>query len=472
MNAKFIAMCILFLLLGAAVMEAYHLYGVGWDFVAHYMAGKAMLAPGFFSSVKNAVATGGTYLDFGIVQTKNIYFESYRAPLSIITLAGLYLLAGRLAIPAYLAIMVVFLFFATVYFSKGFKINYLLVGSLLVLPYLVVFPFMINSEEMLSLIMMIAALPLLYRGKWQAGIFIGLAGLSKYTALIFLPLLLLVGGKKKILYSFIAFVVITLPWLAFNYAAFGNPLYSYLSSVVVNEESSMPSAISLVALEGIVAGFIPAIMLLLIMYYRHPRGSIAKIHRAFKAVTGAGHRMPLILASFFLLALLEFVVLGTHESVFDQARYGYFLFASIAFLLSWLIERKLRQRSLSRYRTAAIATLSAFSAASMIAVIALMGSSLIAFSPGSNNSVFPSAVNAVKGLNLSNCSFVSNDWVYLRYYGVTAFSPYGYNATTSGYPAIVFYGIGTNPGAVKTYSTNIMHQYSDFSIYASRNYSC
>ena len=267
-NKRFLAFCLLYLLLAIVVLRVYSVYGVGWDFIAHYISGKAIFTGGFFNAVKEAAATNATNVNFGIVETRSIYFELYRAPLSVLIFGVLEPFLGSYALEAYLIIMVILLFYATKYFAKVFDIDYLLLGSLIVLPYLVIFPFTINSEEMLSLSLMIIALALVRKSKWQSGILLGLACLSKYTALIFLPVLLFGGDKKKILYGYLAFVLIILPWLIFNYAAFGNPIYSYISSIKVSLESSPQSFPSLISLGIIIANFVPAIILLLVLFFK------------------------------------------------------------------------------------------------------------------------------------------------------------------------------------------------------------
>ena len=167
MDKKFFAFCLLFLLLGAVVLKVSSVYGVGWDFVAHYVSSKAVFANGFFNTVKTVKLANGTSANFGIIETRNTYFEFYRAPLSILVFAFMNPVFGLSSILAYLVLMVMLLLCAVSYFSKSFNLDYLLVGSLVVLPYLVIFPFMVNSEEMLSLSLVIIALALLKKGKWQ-----------------------------------------------------------------------------------------------------------------------------------------------------------------------------------------------------------------------------------------------------------------------------------------------------------------
>ena len=108
----------------------------------------------------------------------------------------------------------------------------------------------------------------------------------------------------------------------------------------------------------------------------------------------------------------------------------------------------------------------------MLAIFGAYGSSFLGISPGSSNPVFVDGANVIKALNLSNCNFVSNDWVYLRYYNISAFSPFEYNETISSYPSILFYSIGPNSTAVKAYNTGTNYAYGNFSIHVPASYVC
>ncbi|MDE1866032.1 MAG: hypothetical protein KGH94_05355 [Candidatus Micrarchaeota archaeon] len=472
MDRKFLGLCVLFLILGIVVIRIYSSYGVGWDFTAHYLGGKAILTSGFFDALRNARITNSTSVNFGIVATKDVYFEFYRAPLSMLAFAGFYPLLGHQSAIAYLVLMVVLLFIATLYVSDSFGMDSVLVGSLIVLPYIVIFPLIVNSEELLSLSLLIISIALLKKGKWEAGIFLGLACLSKYTLFIFIPLLLLNGGRKRIVYSYLAFALVTLPWIAFNYAAFGNPLYSYISSLRVSLESSPASSISLSALGAILAGFVPAIAIALAMYLKSMRSSAPHLIKGLKGLLNfrPGDTFQILLL-FVLLSATEFVIFGFHEAYFDQARYGYPLFASVALLLAFLItSMAMRQNGI--YRNLPTYLLCAFSIISMLAVFALVGSNYTSTMPGSTNPAFAASVAEIRGLNLSSCSFVSNDWVFLRYYNITAFSPFNYNSTISGYPSVVFYGLGPNSTAVRIHGGEANYSTKNFSIYVPANYTC
>ncbi|MGC8479750.1 MAG: glycosyltransferase 87 family protein [Candidatus Micrarchaeia archaeon] len=367
------------------------------------------------------------------------------------------------------------------YFSKKLGINYLLIGSLFVLPYLLIFTFVVNSEGMLSLIFMIIALSLESENKWQSGIFIGLAGLAKYTSLIFLPIILLLQGRKNIFKGFLSFVIVTLPWLIFNYIVFKNPIYSYLSSISVSLESSAPSAISLVALFYVMIFFVPAIIILALLLYWYFKERNKKSNKNKKKVYEIFRekifkRPLLILLSFLFLSIVEFIILGMHESSFDQSRYAYFLYSAVAFLIAYGIDKvvplvKINKTYIKRifiYKSDIILFL--FSASSILVVLIILNSGGYGnFTSGSQNVIFENIASELKELNIYNCPVVSNDWVYLRYYNITAFSPYFYNNSIKNYSVVVINSIGTSPNDVYIDFHKKVYLNSSFSIYMSNS---
>ena len=474
MDKKIILAAFLFLLLSTALIKIYFVNGVDWDFVAHYLSAKSADSNNFLNVIKKEVISKQTTMQLGVVEAGNTYFESYRAPLSIAFFMVLYPLLGHNSTIAYLMVMVILLFYATLYFSKKLGINYLFTASLFVLPYLLVFTFVVNSEGMLSLILMIIALSFESDNKWQSGIFIGLAGLAKYTSLIFLPMLLLLQGKKNIFKGYLSFVIVTLPWLIFNYVMFQNPLYSYLSSISVSLESSAPSSISLTAIFNIMVFLIPAILILILLSYWYLKEKKKGRCKVFRKNT---FKRPLIiLTSFLFLSIVEFIILGRHESSFDQARYAYFLYGALAFLVAYAIDKlipliKNNKTYLKRsFIHNSDIILFLFSAATIVGVLIILNTGMHAsLTSGSQNSIFANVVSEIKSLNIYNCTFVSNDWVYLRYYNITAYSPYFYNSSIKNLPVIVINGVGTSSNAVYVGLHKKIYSNASFSIYLSNS---
>ncbi len=455
---------VLYLLLLADTVRLYAAYGVGWDFIAHYLGGQSILSKAFLQAV-HAIGSGVS-VNYGIAADRNIYFEAYRAPLSTLAMAALALFLGNGAIAAYLAIVVTLFFVAVLVLSDSLNVDYVILASLMALPYIALLPMRFDSEEMLSLVLVMLALAFQARNKWYSGVFMGLACLSKYTALIFLPLLLLNADRKKIALRYAAVALVTLPWLLFNYAAFANPLFSYVSSIRVSLESSPQSLPSIVALYEMMVFLVPATALAAIAAFRN-RGRIARL-----LASGEEHRRLALALAFLALAALEFIILGRHESAFDQARYGYFLYASAAILLSVAICAAVKAEPSRRGQRVYRYVLFAFSAASLLGLFIIIGTPALGAGYLSNNPAFAKGAGALRSLGLGNCSVVSNDWVYLRYYGSSAFSPFSSNSSLARYPSIIFNGVGVNSSAVALVGIENKYAYSNFTVYVPRNNSC
>jgi hypothetical protein len=101
-----------------------------------------------------------------------------------------------------------------------------------------------------------------------------------------------------------------------------------------------------------------------------------------------------------------------------------------------------------------------------------IGSSFPLYSYGTTNATILEGVSTINSSGLSNCSVVSNDWVYLRFYGVKAHSPYYYNQTILRYPIVSFDSIGVQPSVINTSYVERTVRYTGFSIYFPVNYSC
>ncbi len=479
-NQKLVLTLLLFVLFGVVITQLYYTYGVGWDFVAHFLSSKAILSKNFTNFLTNIISNNQTSIKFGILESKELYFEIYRAPLSIILFSIIDLVSVNYALIIYLLLMVIFLFVSIFYISKSMKIEFMVISSLLILPYLFSFPFFVNSEEILSLIFMLFALGLQIKGKWYSGIFLGLAGLSKYTALIFLPMLLFQTDKKKILYSYVGFGLVTLPWLIFNYAFFGNFFYSYFSSISVSLESSPISMPSVISLLIIIINFIPGIIILTIAKRKNLlnynlrekiKKPIYKIRNFYLK-----ERAYFITIIFSILSLILFVILGFHESVFDQTRYAYFLYTSIALLIAINITTLKEKGNTRKKYKLSVYTLYAFSLICMVGTIILISiniSNLIGVSNLSFFRIFNQNQNILQSYNLQNCSIISNDWVYLRYYNISAFSPYGYIKNSSKYPKLIFNYFGTSPNAISTYNDSVLFKNENFTLFVNKSsYSC
>jgi len=93
---------------------------------------------------------------------------------------------------------------------------------------------MLNGTELLSLALLELFLVYLLEKKPQAGMFLGLAFLTRYNFLIFFPLIFSNRYPKKIAATIALFLIPMIPWLAFNFITTGNMLTSLADSFALN----------------------------------------------------------------------------------------------------------------------------------------------------------------------------------------------------------------------------------------------
>lgn len=188
---------------------SFYLSGPGWDVITHYMNAKNYLNPRFLSKsfVNNR--------DWQI-QYDTFYIEPYREAVPSLIFIPLILL-GLPPILGYLIVLYILFAAAIWFFCKSLKFDSLMAYGLMLSPFFVYMSLMINGTEILSLSLLLIMIGFIYRKSRIAGIFMGLAGLAKYPTLVFLPLLLFLGDKRKIAVSYALFALVTLPWLVFNY---------------------------------------------------------------------------------------------------------------------------------------------------------------------------------------------------------------------------------------------------------------
>ncbi len=458
------------------VLNLYITKGVSWDFIAHYLNAETLLRQGFYSHI---VFLGNST----VIENNGFYFEAARAPAAAALMAILIASTGRLSIPFYIAALFALLGAAIWITSKKLGITPLLGASLLVSPYLLLFTFLFNSTEILSLIFVMLTLAFVAEKRSSAGIFMALAGMAKYTSLIFLPLLLLLGKPKKIFYSAIYLIAVTLPWIVFNYVFFGNPIYSYYKAIIVAVASTHSSFLSIGVLETLLSSLIlPVSLLALFVIVKKLRDRKHKTHkksRKHTLTTGFLHSNAFLLVSFISLGFVDLFILGLHNQAFDQERFGYFFYAAAALIVAFGLSRNsmaVKFRMFGRSISTVDITPYLFFAVAMFFIVSLYYvESMSGFSwmaQGSNNAVFGNAIASIKTDGLYGCRFVSNGWIYLKFYGIHAFSPFYYNSSIDKYPIILFNNIGVPPGTVHVPYQSATQSYGNYSIVFPKGYIC
>tara|TARA_Y100000310_G_scaffold337515_1_gene424747 strand:+ start:2487 stop:3803 length:1317 start_codon:yes stop_codon:yes gene_type:complete len=161
------------------------------------------------------------------------YFEIERAPLMSLVISAFSFLGWKAAEYFYIIFASALFFYSSVLVARAFRFNtvhyYLLSLNAFVLVY-----GLIEGTELLSLALLQLFLAALLRDKLWSGVWLALACLSRYTLVIFFPLLLLHSEWRRRIGSMLLFCVPFLPWFVYNKIEWGNIFYSIASSVALN----------------------------------------------------------------------------------------------------------------------------------------------------------------------------------------------------------------------------------------------
>lgn len=486
---------VLFLFSTFIILSAYGTSGVGWDFLSHYLDGRTLSSGYFYShldtfsrSVPVNITIGGTVYTYRTVPPLTVsdrfYFDDVWEPLSPVLIGIFILLAGGMALELYLVFLIALLFVASYVAARKLDLNPLLLCSIMIGPYVLMVTVLYNGAEILALSLALIAVGFASRKDYRAGVAFGLMGLAKYDSLILSPMLLLLGGWKGVLKAIALFALVASPWLIFNFLLFGNPLQSYMISII----ETQPQHASLIAYFQLLGSIIwyPAILLLVaiaLLAYIGRKGAWMKRLSARAVKRVLRKQEARVLALFLLLAFAGFLLV--YNSVQGPARLGYLAYGSTAMLAASALGCK----TISNARIRAgrhclkvgqlLPYLVFLASLTLLAVVYLSWSGIgfnVLGSLGSRAPEFAAAVNALQVHGLLNCRIVSNAWPYMNYYNVTAYAPYLCNATVERMPIVVFGNIG-----VSSYCTGSVYSlagisrsyvYPNFSIYLPDNYTC
>ncbi len=447
-----IGLILLFIVSAYFVAELFLTVGIGWDYAVHYLNGLALTSPVFYAN---------SAMSHGNVIMKGVYFEPFRAPLTYAIMALLILVDRGAAIYAYAFVVLVILFAGIVHFSKSAGANPLLLASLTITPLVLAF-MLINGADILVFAMLVIALSFLLRKSSYFGLFLGLACLAKYPALAFLPLLFFLREPKKIAAAIILFILVTIPWLAFNAVFFGSPLYSYttqFSDALINASKIGIMPVVLVSFAYAAA----AALLALAIKARNGglKSPISPDRRHIYAILGA----------FLALAAASFVLIAPGQLDFaNQMRFTFLMGFGAASIVSVYIGKDNLSLKLGSLIEVKIFPQMFFAGA--VAVLAVSGFFLSYASIPTPKAEINSAYGMMQSIGIENCAVVSNAWVWLDYYGSDSLSPYYYNAIIAKYPIIMFNDTGVPTAPRWISNSTLALKNGSISIYLPQGYVC
>ncbi|MDE1868917.1 MAG: hypothetical protein KGH60_03055 [Candidatus Micrarchaeota archaeon] len=429
----------------ALLLLLYFIQGPAWDLVTHYLNAKGFMSQFFLSK---AYAIQGSLT----IQNGTTYIEIFRDALSPSIFMLLIPIFSNPILP-YLILVYAMFAASILVMARQMRMDYLVSLALFISPYFIMLSLFINSEELLSVIFMLIALGLLYKKHPVAGLFIGLAGLGKETALIFLPMVVFLGGSRKVMAGLALFVAVTAPWLAFNAYFFGSPIASYVAAIDVNVLGNAPLSVPLIPFLGAIAYPIAILAFGL---------SILGAKRARAALSAFMRRdIARLLLVFLVLSVVASTAVSLRKGQFDQLRYGYLIAMAVCVIAAAILDKWSSDRGfVARIAMAAIAV----AAASCLyyLLVTAPGTNSLAYNANNPGSVLSQAKAELASLGYANCRVVSNAWPYMIYEGVGAYAPYSFNSSVGSYPIVAFgngYGVPLssiiNLDASKTaYSSN------------------
>lgn len=441
-----------------ALMLMYYIQGPNWDLISYYLYGKSLTNPNFYA--KNYTIVNDT------LYNGQLYIEAFRSPFGAFVIAPLSLFLSN---PVYLM-----LFYVTILYllllaalhsvSKGFGIDQLIVYSIFLNPFVIYFMFLYNSAEILSSLFILLALSYTAMGKPIAGLFLALANLSKYPSLIFLPLLLFLWDRRKILTAYAIWAIPTLVWMLCNYYFFGNPIFSYYKGATNEVLVITPGPYYLIALVSLL---MYPVIFSAVSYLSTRFTKQKRIRFEYKLFD----RTHLMLLSFIALSLIGYALIEPRFDAFQQTRLGFFISISITLLCVALISgasKKFKQAPIAR-------NLASTSIILMLAFIYLYYASHLGgtayYAINNPNSIYAQARSELGTLGIGNCRIVSNAWIYMRYLGIKAYATFYPNSTTYMYPTLSFNYTQLPPNFAAN-DTKYLYRGVNFSVLASKNYAC
>jgi hypothetical protein len=455
---------ILFALFLLGLVLFYYVSGPTFDIIAHYLNARSYLTDRFLS--KEFFNNRGWE-----IQYNTFYIEPYREPIPAAIFVTLIMLFHNPVIP-YLIVLFIIFVLALWYFGKSLDFDSLLLYGIMLNPFFLYLSFVFNGTEILSLSFMLIAIGLIYRKKPTAGLFMGLAGLSKYPTLIFLPMLFFLKDRKKIITSFIFLILITMPWLVFNYIFYGNPFESYIADFTFNVVqtnnflAAIPISIPIIPI--LVSIGVPILFLVVGLLFSGKKDIKKIVVDALK-----GKEFAKMSSVFLVLAFVGYLVVSLHTYILSQLRYSYFLCATSVFFTLIILQHL--SKNDNRIKGKFIVTSIIILAISITGYYYIINHTYFAvYNINPPNSIVKSSIKELNALGFQNCRVVSNAWIDLIYLNVSAYSPLALeNATALKYPIVEFRNIGI-PQAYILDTNNAVTKYNntEFSILFPRNVTC
>ncbi len=456
-----------------ALISIYNSQGPGVNLTSSYLYGKGITNSQF--------STGSFIVTNGTIYTGSIFIETFREPLSGFILGTIAILIPNpyYALLLYMIILY-FAFVAALYnLSKNLNVNKFIVYAMFLNPYVIYFMFVFGGSEILSAIFLMLSISYIMKGSAKSGLLMGLANLSNYATFVFLPLLIFVENKKKVLLSFVFWSIPTLLWMLFNYIFFGSPFFGYYRALINIAFTLGKNPLYLNSLASILIYPIVYGVLFALLYFT------SKAHgfygRVMKRPGITSIQLPEkvrgVAYASVILAIIGWIIVEPGFSSLNQAIIGFPVTIALITMLVILIGDTVNKLGNRLSYPVPAATL-------IISIIVMLGFvyyyytgltyAQAAYNIENINSVYANSISELKALNLSNCRIVSNAWIYMRYLNVRAYSYLYPNSSTFRYPIVDFSSDALKqiPYYYVENETNVRYSNLNYSIFVPKNYTC
>lgn len=374
---------LLVLLMSTAFFLVQHKLDLVWDFGAYFMNAEYLFGAG------------------------DIY-EVYRAPLMVFIM-GIFLFLGNFAEYIYI------IFASIIFFIGNFKLSGVLHEKYfyrfkfgkwftrflfysLSLNVFVLYYGLRDGTELLGLAFLELFLALLISGN-VSGYLLGLAFLSRYNFLYFLPLLFLNKSLKTILYNIGTFVLVILPWYIFNLVEWGNGLTSIVDSYNLNVFSrrSIEQTVEISSFLEVFNWLLPLFLI----------GLFVLFYYVWKERDKDSLKYGLLFIIVGLITVFDFL-----NTPFKITRYLFNLTLPITFFslvgLSFIINKFKQRFDWSKFKKYLVLV--------FVGILLISSIFLVFYAyKYSNDSLYENAANDIKNSDLSGCTFRSSRWVPINY---------------------------------------------------------
>ena len=318
------------------------------------------------------------------------YYEPYRPPLMPLALGILSFFGWTAAEYLFILLCSALFLYSSTKLAESLKINPILFYLFSLSPF-ALFHGLINGTELLSLSLLELFIILLLKNKNYSGLFLGLAALTRYNFLIFLPLILLSRDIRGVCKNMLSFILPFIPWGIYNFYAYGNFLASFADIYAIGFKfrEYLPNALNWLNFLNVISFLLP---LFIIGLFRRKNFTDDK-------------KVTWIMGIILFLTIYQF-----YTTPYKVVRYLFPLVLPVAYFSvqgAGLIRKKSKKVFI-------------FILASLIILNVIYLTIASTHTINTSKEEYMDSIAILKEKGISECRILSNGWVILNYLGKTS----------------------------------------------------